>query len=287
MWEASKKALSASENDEFRSNFTRGLIQTNCVSSHTQANRFSHIPKVIVQFWHDKTIPGDVRECAKTWAQLEDSGYTHKIFNINDAEDFINEKLGKRQVEAFDRCYHPAMKSDYFRLCYIFSNGGFYVDTDDVYTGINIDPFFENKKLNLQPLCYDLNSNTMIPPEKFIGDRPFSNKWIFYFNNNPIIAPAKDPVIEYALRRSTNIILDCDTTDLPEIQSTTGPGNLTASIVAYFLTNESLIPEEHLNVLSDWNNIVSTVWDLSYRKDNRNWRLSNRKNYWDLLTKEK
>lgn len=171
------------------------------------------------------------------------------------------------------------MKSDYFRLCFIFSIGGFYVDVDDVYCGIDIEHFFSDQRLKLQPLCYDVDTDGMVNSGKFIRNRSFSNSWIFYFNNNPIVAPPRNPIIEYALRRATRIILGCNKNDLPEIQSSTGPGNLTASVVAYLSSDKSNRQDQCLNVVSEWGTYARTIWPLSYRDDERNWRLSNKKPY--------
>jgi len=62
--------------------------------------------------------------------------------------------------------------------------------------------------------------------------------------------------------------------DFPEIQSTTGPGNLTASVVAQtMICNGS--DSGALMTMLDWERFATSVWPLSYRVDARNWRLSN------------
>ena len=95
------------------------------------------------------------------------------------------------------------MRSDYFRLCYIFRHGGFYVDADEVYQGGDCRSWFLDRRLKLQPLCYDTLSNTMIPPDVFMRNQDGGSEWIFYVNNNPLIAPARHPLIRLALIRST------------------------------------------------------------------------------------
>ncbi len=286
MWKPSNNALWISENDKLRSNFVRDFVQNKKRHRlHTPKNT-KNIPKIIVQFWDDEDIPNDVSECIETWQQLKSSGFEHFLFNKGTARKFIAENLSPDNVKAFDRCYHPAMKSDYFRLCFIFCIGGFYVDVDDVYRGIDIGNLFTDQKLKLQPLCFDINSNEMIEPEKFIFDDEFLESWIFYFNNNPIISPPGSPIIDNALVRSTRLILECKEYAFPEIQSTTGPGNMSASIVAYLLDCEPHIQEQSLSVLSDWKTYVQTIWELSYRSDERNWRLSNRKKYTPIKLKQ-
>ena len=65
--------------------------------------------------------------------------------------------------------------------------------------------------------------------------------------------------------------------ELPEIQSTTGPGNLTRSI--FDLAKEHGETERALLVLRDWEDVATSKWPLSYRRDARNWRLSNQREY--------
>ena len=279
MWKPSKDAIQISENDKARSDFVKHLVQRDRAPHALTPKSTSNIPRSIVQFWDEESIPIDVQECTETWKHTKSKGFKHVLFNDDSARRFIAESLHADNVKAFDRCYHPAMKSDYFRLCFIFSNGGFYVDVDDVSCGIDIEHLFSDQRLKLQPLCFDVDTDGMVDSDKFIRNRSFSNSWIFYFNNNPIVAPRGNPIVEYALRRATRIILGCDENDLPEIQSTTGPGNLTASVVAYLSSDKSYRQDQCLSVLSEWEIYARTIWPLSYRNDERNWRLSNKKPY--------
>lgn len=275
----SNNAIRVSENDKLRSNFVRHFVQNEEILCSHNLKLANNIPRIIVQFWDDEDIPSDVQECIETWRQLKSSGVEHFLFNKDTARSFIAENLPTDNVRAFDRCYHPAMKSDYFRLCFIFYIGGFYVDVDDVYSGVDVDDLFTDQRMKLQPLCFDIDANEMVDPGKFIIDGEFSESWIFYFNNNPIIVPPNNPIIEYALARSTRLILERGEYDFPEIQSTTGPGNLSASVVACLSDYQPQIQGEFISVLLDWQIYAQTIWGLSYRNDERNWRLSNRKKY--------
>ena len=169
------------------------------------------------------------------------------------------------------------MRCDYFRLCYILSSGGFYVDADEMYQGMDLNHLFDDNRLKLQPLCYDTKTGAMIKPNVFIKDRQCSPNWIFYFNNNPIIAPAGHPMIRLALERATCILIN--SRERPEIQSTTGPGNLTASLVRHAISQELAGEVQDFLILSDWESTSISPWFLSYRNDARNWRLSNAKDF--------
>jgi hypothetical protein len=169
------------------------------------------------------------------------------------------------------------MQSDFFRLCYIFAEGGCYIDADDVYYGSQIQHLFSDGRLKIQPLCYDMATNTMVPPSLFTKPGANAASWIFYFNNNPLIACSGHPLIERALAQATLSLEQDVTNGFPEIQSTTGPGNLTKSI--YDAATESGEIEHTLLALGGWENIAKSRWELSYRNDQRNWRLSNCRDY--------
>jgi mannosyltransferase OCH1-like enzyme len=195
------------------------------------------------------------------------------LFDEKSARAFIGGSLGARYVHAFERCYHPAMQADYFRLCYLLIEGGFYVDADDVCVGTQIKSLFEDGRLRVQPLCYDIDSGTMVNPSVFLNIDAHHPNWIFYFNNNPLIAHRGHPVIERALRQATDLLELAGEDVLPEIQATTGPGNLSKSIFDIGATSGDV--ESNLVVLRNWDLLAVSRWPLSHRRDARNWRLSN------------
>lgn len=261
------------EDDRLRSRHIRELVQETTPIDAPSGP--ANIPKVIVQFWHDSSaIPPDVCECLDSWEPLTGQGFKRALFDDNEAKRFIASRLGGPYVAAFDRCRHPAMRCDYFRLCYIFRHGGFYVDADDIYQGGDCQYLFRDNRLKIQPLCYDALSDTMVQADVFKGKRAYSPHWIFYVNNNPLVAPASHPVIRLALARSTRILLR-NSGDSLDIQSTTGPGNLTASLVGHSIASRRAGKERDFLLLTNWEAMSISRWPLSYRADYRNWRLWN------------
>ena len=231
-----------------------------------------------MQFWHDlRELPADVEECIASWAGWTTSGFAHRLFDERSAKAFIGGSLGARHKYAFERCYHPAMHADYFRLCYLFVEGGFYVDADDVCVGTDIGWLFDDGRLKVQPLCYDIAAGTMVNPSVFLHIDAYNPSWIFYFNNNPLIASREHPVIERALRQATDLLELAGEDALPEIQTTTGPGNISKSIFVLGTTPEGV--ESDLVVLRDWDYLAVSKWPLTYRSDARNWRLSNQQRF--------
>ena len=267
------------ENDERdRSNFVRKLVQLPSDPGRVPAGYLPPPPRRIVQFWDDlDRLPQDVGECMESWKKLERSGFELQVFDERTAREFIQIHLGSRHANAFDKCYHPSMKSDYFRYSYIFVEGGFYVDADDVYHGTTIDHLFVDGRLKLQPFCYDLATSQMVPPSAFVNPGANQLSWIFYFNTTPLIAVRNHPIIERALLNATTSLEQQSKNGLPEVQATTGPGNLTRSVFEV-IVNESR-SEELLLVARDWEKTSTSKWPLSYRSDKRNWRLSNQQAY--------
>lgn len=263
--------------DRARSKFVRDLVQRSGASKSHWTACSGSTPKRIVQFWDDLgQLPSDVEACMNSWRRLESDGFELEVFDRTSASNFIRARLGSRHEEAFARCYHPSMMSDYFRYSYILVEGGFYIDADDVYHGTLIGHLFDDGRLKLQPFCYDLETSQMVAPSLFTepgADRP---GWIFYFNTTPMIAARDHPMIERALSNATASLEAGSVDGLPEVQATTGPGNLTRSV--FEIISEGCSPDA-LMVAHDWELTSTSQWPLSYRDDARNWRLSNQKRY--------
>jgi hypothetical protein len=262
------------EDDRLRSAFIRDLtLQQLDRSAFLTAGGLTlspRIPKVLIRYWHDQhDLPEDVRACLNSWDRLGEEGFEFQMFNDTSAAAYIADRYGAPEREAFARCRHPAMRCDYLRMCVLLAEGGLYVDADDVLLGQGWRYIFHDGALKVQPLCYDIPSSGMMPAaEIWRTDLP-TNGRIFYVNNDPIAAPANHPVLRRALTRATEKLLG---EDRPEIQSTTGPGNLTAALAAH--AHDLMIAGAPLDfeLLRNWECIAETRWELSYRSDARNWR---------------
>lgn len=262
-------ARRVAEDDAHRSAHVRDLLFDD--ASHGLALPTRPIPRVIVQFWHDPAeVPSDVAECIDTWRPLIERGFHHALFDDATARAFISRFLGSTHTAAFDRCRHPAMRCDYFRLCWMLLRGGFYVDADECYLGVDCDELFADGRLQVHPLCYDLSTGSMIPASDLLNEEEPSAERIYYVNNNPLVAPREHPVIRLALERATRLLLHSNPSR--DIQSTTGPGNLTASLVRHSVSRGEAKPRDFA-FLFEWDAISVSRWPLSYRGDERNWRL--------------
>jgi len=254
-----------------RSRYLRHLTRT--LSNPSGSTPTVPVPRVIVQFWNDPArVPADVLECMASWRALEGQGFRRDVYGDESARSFIEATYDDAHVAAFDACPHPAMRSDYFRLCYLADSGGFYIDADDAYQGADWTPLFRDSRLRLQALCYDSATDAMVDPRNAMSSDSDSDAWIHYVNNTPIIAPDHHPVVLAALEASTAAILGHPGGPI-DIQSMTGPGNLTVALARYALSRERLGQPIDVEILCTWDTIAESRWPLSYRNDERNWRL--------------
>ena len=260
-----------------RSDFVRDIVQRRERSPRDSATWPGPTPKRIVQFWDDlQRLPEDVKVCMNSWRRLERQGFELEVFDRSSASKFIRTRLGTRYGDAFNRCYHPSMMSDYFRYSYVLVEGGFYIDADDVYHGTPIGHLFVDGRLKLQPFCYDVATAQMVAPSIFTEPGADQLRWIFYFNTTPLIASRHHPIVERALLNATASLEADSVNGLPEVQAATGPGNLTRSVFEVISEGCS---SEAVMVAYDWELTSTSQWPLSYRNDSRNWRLSNQQVY--------
>jgi mannosyltransferase OCH1-like enzyme len=252
-----------------RSQYMQRLI--NAAPTNSPGGQTTLPPRILVQFWDDlDAIPSDVQECIDSWSALESAGFKRLLFDDARAEEFIGRHFGERHLCAFQACTHPAMRSDYFRYAFISKIGGFYVDADDVFLAQPIDALFRDGRLKLQPLCYDIAANAMCDA----ASRASSSEeapLIFYSNTTPLIAPANHPIVLDALAGATANVLAAAESNR-DVQSLTGPGNLTACIVKHAIQLETTNAPKDFELIRGWEAIAISRWPLSYRSDERNWR---------------
>lgn len=231
------------------------------------------VPRVLVQYWDVPDVPDDVAECLASWAPLESRGFTRLLFDRNRARRFILDAYGGEHAAAFDAAPHPAARSDYFRLCYLAVEGGWYVDADDQFQGADIDTLLPARGLRVQALCFDIDSGNTIDPSSALKGHDTQNV-IHYVNNNPIIARPDHPIITDALRIATASLSQYTHTPEPhfDIQATAGPGLLTLTIAKYGLGSPLTSAELDVEIRTDWAAFAQPVWDLNYRLSGYDWR---------------
>lgn len=257
-----------SSDDQLRSEYVRNLITRSSSSSSKTGSQSAS--KNLVQYWNDsEAIPADVAKCLESWSSVNEFGVERLLFDDRSARAFIAQHFSQRYLSAFDLCGHPAMRADYFRLCFLSQYGGLYVDADNEFIGANVLSLWESPELKVQPLCYRISSDSMTNP--FNSAANPNEDLIFYVNNDPIFAPAAHPVVTAALDQATHRLLESDGAS-KDIQSLTGPGNLTETLVRHAISLERAGKPPDFRLLESWDAIGQSKWSLEYRNDNRNWR---------------
>jgi hypothetical protein len=269
------------EDQERRSDHIRGLLAAPPVgegarrASATTPETAPSRSHAIVRFWHDPSgPPPDVAECLDSWLDAASTaGAELLLFDDHQAHSFIAEQYGTTTSRAYESCPHPAMRADLFRLCWLVASGGVYIDADDALVGELPDGLLTSGQLQLQPLCYDQATDAMVPQRVFVqASAAESARWTFYANNAPIAAPPDHPVLIAALERALGRIeLAASSHGNWDIQATTGPGNLTAALVAHSAELARMETDLALRWL-DWDAVAVSRYPLSYRGDARNWR---------------
>jgi len=251
------------DNSKLKSQFMWDIITTQKPCN----NEVKIIPKIIIQYWDDSNnIPSDVLECMGTWKNFSGKEIQYILFDKKSARTFIDNNFTKRHVDAFDNCFHPALQSDYFRLCYIFINGGVYIDADDECMCDDIEFLFMGDVLKIQAMCYDLETEQMVNTTQAY-EGAFSDNRIYYVNNNPLIAVKNNPIVKKALEMATDNLLKPLSNDF---QLIAGPGNLVNSVIWCKLNEKNF--DSIINIDIGWDDKVISKWPLEYRNDTRNWR---------------
>ncbi|WP_260429039.1 glycosyltransferase [Burkholderia sp. Bp9015] len=228
----------------------------------------------IIQYWDSKDIPSDVREFMGQWEAQYGNRYIK--FDGDSAEEFIRENYPEEFALAYAQCWHPAMKSDFFRLCYIYKNGGCYVDADEL--PLKRLPAVDLRAkhiLMLRPFIrvIDGAGHVNLSISSYIEKySEYANAEV-YFNNAPIIASPKNEIILFALQRAKDIILSNKKYEM-SLHDIAGPTGLSLSVVAY-LVSHGIKGGTPVNVVSiDWARFarIGSDEELAYKRDHRDWR---------------
>ena len=230
----------------------RAAIDGNIPKSHEK------VPRRILQFWDQKTVPADVQDCTASWRAIPN--IDHVLFDEVQAREFIRVEYEARHLEAFDLCNHPAMKSDLFRLAYLYRHGGAYIDADDSYEGSSIERFFDDNGLcRLRSISFTRNP---------------SEPAVLIYNNNPIFCTANDEIFRKALERATAIMLSLGKRDSYSVLAITGPLNLSIAVYATALDCIAAGTDFPFSPIIGWDDVARKNRKMEYQKTTRNWRVA-------------
>jgi hypothetical protein len=89
------------------------------------------IPRKIIQTWHTKTLSPQMQFTVDAIIHLNPE-YKYTLFDKHDARDFIKATFNEYVLKAYDILIPGAYKADLFRYCYLYKNGGVYIDMKTV-----------------------------------------------------------------------------------------------------------------------------------------------------------
>ena len=211
------------------------------------------IPARLIQFWDKTTPPPDVQAAIDSWRSFNPN-FEHTVFSDAGARDYLRRKYGSEIVELFDYCYHPAMRSDFFRVAFLALEGGIYVDADEVCSG-SISDFLAT---------YPASEVYLITS---------SRKDIYLFNGFIACLPAHKLVM-LAFDQIVSALRDAKKASYrPNIWETTGPGQISRAVAYTVLSDSAAAASICLIAESDYQDISKTEWMEYKGTAEGNWRV--------------
>ena len=210
------------------------------------------IPKTIVQYWNDADIPNDVLHCMASWTD-NNPDCEYRRFCDTTAAAMLHAHYGPAISDAFERCYHPAMRADYFLLGYIYALGGCYIDADE----------FSDRPLRTVLQACAGKSLLLV-----------RDRWMGLFNS-PLLSVPQHPLIGRAFRQASDALIAAAGTGLRlPIWGTVGTGLLSRVFVEAVLDGDAALIDSTV-LISEWDSArISREENLAYKSDpKRNWRM--------------
>ena len=86
------------------------------------------IPMHIVQVWHNKSnLPESVSDSINL-IKTHNPDFKHTLFDESECRDFLEKHYPSDVLNAYDKLIPHALKADLWRYCYMYKNGGIYLD---------------------------------------------------------------------------------------------------------------------------------------------------------------
>lgn len=146
-------------------------------------SQIKETPKIIMQtYWDKSLIPQKVYDNVKKYCP----NYKHIIYDDKDCIQFLQKNYGEEIVNKFNSIKKGAHKADLFRYCWLYKEGGVYLDIKIVLVK-NIDQVFKNKTKLYTVLGAITNENKILSNITNVGS--VFQGIISTPPNNPIFKP--------------------------------------------------------------------------------------------------
>lgn len=196
----------------------------------------------VFQFWDDPTPPDEVQAARTRWRE---SGVRHVWYDDAAAQDDIRQGFGVAAAASYAALWHPALKSDVFRLYRLLQHGGVYADADGL-PGMQMSQFVGCASGRVWA-----SSMTQVP-------NCVVNNWF-------IAAPPAEPFVAAMLDQVLRNIRDVADKGIFWLS---GPGAFTT-----FLQHNAGQFDVGLLSLDDLKTNLFRQFDAPYKHTDRNWRV--------------
>jgi len=178
------------------------------------------IPKRIVQTWETKNIHNDLQIIINSWKE-KNIAYEYVFYDSCDRKKFLQEYFSDVILDTYNCIAPGAFKTDLFKLCELYVNGGLFCDLDALCIS-SIDNILVNDNL-LFAIPIDLNLS------KHEGCHNLASGFMLSKQKNPILLRCIHRIVENIQNKNIyGSILDI-----------TGPG-VVGRILNLFLNNNEI-----------------------------------------------
>jgi len=94
---------------------------------YVHSNNYDKIPKIVYQTWHTHKLPPKMKETNEEFKK-NNPEFKYILFNDVECREFIKTHFDDSVLNAYDNLIPGAFKSDLWRYCVLFINGGVYLD---------------------------------------------------------------------------------------------------------------------------------------------------------------
>jgi hypothetical protein len=259
------------DNYAARSRFIHALALATIEAPKTK--EMPNVPKYCFQFWDDSPPPKEITRLTMSWRE-NNSNFTYEIFDSRMAREMIAEQLGSEVVIAFDNCNHPVLQSDLFRFCVLYIRGGVYTDADEQCLA-PIEDLIEGEYF----LGVSLRASIFLPEGRkgiAVSDAlrgGATARCGIYFNNSPLFAPAKSPLVAFMIEKLVFEIQKQTALGIKlRVQNISSPLLFNQRIMTWLLEDISLEDRlSRIRIFPDWYERRVTEPPLLYKKTDRHW----------------
>lgn len=211
----------------------------------------------LVQFWDTPSPPPEVMDAMSSWSAMN-PGLRHIVFDDASARAYILDRYGEEAAASYDWCHHPAMKSDVFRIAYLASDGGIYVDAD------------EYCRRPLAPILHALASVELVAARSADVAPYLYNAFLAARPRSAIVRRVLEQLLaQLARARRAGVRLD--------IWHATGPGILTRAVSHLLMSEPDACARVLLLTKGQYESFSEERDTMAYKQSTQgNWRLSDR-----------